>query len=89
MKFYLYNTDSDGLGYYEENLSKFNVYKNPEKLDEDDFYYRHKSHVIELDNLEDLVKLSETIEKRLVIHIEEFKDNFADGAIEIYDYYRE
>lgn len=89
MKFYLYNTDSDGLEYYEDKLDGFNVYKNPNNLDEDDIYYREKSHIIELNTLEELLKFSETVEKRLVILINDFKEESFDGAIEIYDYYRE
>lgn len=89
MKFYLYNTDSDGLEYYEEKFEGFNVYKNPKDLDEDDIYYREKSYVVELKTLEELIKFSEAVEKRLVILIDDFKDETFDGAIEIYDYYRE
>lgn len=89
IKFYLYNTDSDGLDYYEEELKKFIVYKNPLVMDEDDIYFREKSHIIELDKLEELLKLSKFVEKRLILHIEEFKDATFEGAIEIYDYYRE
>lgn len=89
MKFYLHNTDSDGLSIYEDKLEQFNVYKNPEHLDENDIYFDDKKYVIELTSLEELVKLGETVGQHLIILTEAYKDEAFDGAIEIYDYYRE
>lgn len=89
MRFYLYNTDSDGLDYYEDKLKKFDVYNNPKELNEYDDDYREKSNIIELYSLDDLVLFSSNVGKKLIINIDEYRDDICNGAIEIYDYYRE
>lgn len=82
MKFWIYAT-SDNLDKYD--LSKYNF----SRLDDSQGF-------IEISTIEEILKLSKETERKLVIfdksnHWRDYylEENNCDGAIEIYDWYRE